>query len=397
MPISSLLLLSLCAAQEPAQEPPPQEPPIEGLPETPTPRGAMLPHDFVIGMAGNEVVLRGDLEILIQRDDDLRTAYEAARTDEEVRDVLGRALSRRLETLILVQAGQDLGYDPELVEELTTREFEQQVERAGGHRNMSRALQRFDRTPESQRDQTRDRLLQQSFVASKIGRAAGPTGRVSVDRHVRPGLMRMYYDSFVDSNVQRELEVVGKQPERVRLQALQVNLPAGGDPEQSREQVEAFLEFYRSEDVKFESEQAKFEYLIERHGDEDSRKYGGMIPVGPPRALAEWGRRRHEGSEALGRLAREGEVGDTTEPLWLEEGGEGGTRAWCIYRLAERLDPVPARPFQDQELQADLRRFLLHQQDRERENAAFLEALRDTYLQPPDARRLVLETRGREQ
>ena len=131
---TTLLLAALAALaapqdpiQEPSQEPPPQDTEVLA--------------DFVVGIAGNELVLRSDLDLRIWTDADLRQRMQAASTVEEQMEVNFEALSSRLENLIMVQAGADIGFDPELVEQLTDREFAQKVESFGGHVRMSEMLQ----------------------------------------------------------------------------------------------------------------------------------------------------------------------------------------------------------------------------------------------------------------
>jgi hypothetical protein len=364
---TTLLLASLAVPQDrPKQEPVPA-------------------YDFVVGVAGNEIVLRADLGIQILQDRNLRERFQRATTLEEQNEVQFDALSSRLEDLIMVQAGADLGFDPALVAQLTEREFEQQIERAGGHRAMSESFAQRSLTPDLLKVQIRDRLLAESWRRSHLGRAPGATGRISVDRNIRPGLMRMYYDAFIDSPVRAEREAVGQVEAQVRAQLLQVNVVAGGSKEQARANIEVLIDTYRAGD-------ASFSLLVNQYGDESSRNQRG---IGPPSALAQLGQLRHA-SVDLGRLVNGGEVGEVTPPLWLEVTGRAGeirTQAWCVYRLAERIPPVPPLPFESRELQADLRAYLLEVLDEQREEVAFTAALHDTHVWPEEHRAVILESR----
>ena len=370
---TTLLLAALAAPQEPPQQP---------LPE-----GQEIPHDFVVGIAGNELVLRTDLDLRILTDADLRARIQAATTIEEQLEVQFEALSSRLENLIMVQAGADIGFDPELVEQLTDREFGQKIESFGGHRMMSEMLQQRMLTPERYRVQIRDQLLSESWRRSRIGTAPGPTGRVSVDRYIRPGVMRMYYDAFIDSKVPREREAVGIVDAQVRVQLLQVNVPAGGVPEAVLTNVENLVATYQAGD-------ASFEGLINVWGDESSREQRGITSAGNFDRL---GRLRH-GSTDLARLVHEGEIGDVTEPQWAEMRGADGIstrQAWCVYRLAERIAAVPPRAFGARQLQEQLRTYLLEMLDAQREDAAFTGALKDTHVWPDEHRQVILVSRAK--
>jgi len=366
--LTTTLLLAVLAAPQgrPAQEPVPA-------------------YDFVVGVAGNEVVLRTDLGIQILQDRDLQERFQRAATPAEQSEVQFEALSKRLEDLIMVQAGSDMGFDPALVEELTNREFEQQVERAGGHRAMSESFAQRSITPDLFKAQIRDRLLAESWRRSHLGRAPGPTGRISVDRDIRPGLMRMYYDSFIDSPMRTEREAVGQVEAQVKAQMLQVNVVAGGSKEEALESIEVLIDTYGAGD-------ASFELLIRQYGDESTRNQRG---IAPPATWAQLGQMRHASLE-LARLASEGEVGELTPPLWLElkdPAGRVQTQAWCVYRLAERIPPVPPLPFESRELQAGLKAYLLEVLDEQREEAAFTAALQDTHVWPEEHRAVIFESR----
>ena len=365
---STLLLASLLLGQEPA------------------PRFVPPPYDFVVGVAGNEVVLRTDLDVMIHENSELKQRYERARTQKERLEVQLDSLSALLEQLVMVQAGSDIGFDPELVEQLTNREFKRQIERQGGYRAMSAALAEQGMTPARLKELNRDRLLSESWRRSRIGRAPGPTGRVTVDRYIRPGLLRMYYDAFVDSRVQAEREAVGQVDPQVRIQLLQINVPPGEDRDRVLRNIQALVDTYQSGDTTFEA-------LVNQYGDESVRNLRGVAPAP---VLDRLGQLRHSSPE-LGELAREGEVGAVTRPLWLEiTDGEGRvrTQAWCVYRLAERIPAVPALPFESRELQAKLRAYLLKILDEEREDAAFAATLADTYIWPEQYRRTIMESRA---
>lgn len=341
--------------------------------------------DHVVGVAGNEVILFTDLEIMIRSDRDLRERMERATTRLEQVEVRLDALSRRLESLVIVQAGQDLGFDPELVAELTDLEFDQQVESMGGHRAAAQELALVQLTPTDRKAQISDHLLGETWRRSQIGRAPGPGGRITVDRYVRPGVLRMYYDSFENSQLAKEREAVGQIEAQVRVQMLQVNVPVGGTPEDTRVQVDAFVGAYESGD-------ASFEYLINTWGDESSRNQRGISDAA--RLLAA-GHRLH-GSDALGLIAYDGEIGDLTEPLLLIERDPSGqilSRSWCVYRLAERIPPVAALPFSSRKLQKDLTETLQGLTDDHREEVAFGRVLGETMIYPPDQRDLILRYR----
>lgn len=346
------------------------------------------PYDFVVGVAGNEVVLRTDLDIIILQDSDLRERFQRSTTALEQNEVQFDALSTRLEELIMVQAGSNLGFDQALVSQLTDHEFKQQVERAGGSRAMSQSLAQSSISPDRYRQQIRDRLLMESWRRSQLGRAQGPTGRISVDRYIRPGLMRMYYDSFIDSPVRAEREAIGQLEAKVRVQVLQVNVVAGASKEQTLAKIEALVDA-------FEAGDATFELLIGQYGDRTAGNQRGTET--PVSIISRLGELRHGGLD-LARLASEGAVGDITQPLWLETRSPDGlpqTQAWCVYRLAEQISAVPPQPFESPGLQPQLKTYLLKVLDKQRESMAFRKALGDTHVWPDQYRAVILESRSK--
>jgi hypothetical protein len=355
--IALLTALAVPAATQPGQDPPQ--------------RRAPPPHDYVIGVAGNEVVLRTDLDMTLSSDPELAERNQRATTALEREQVIYDALRARMETLVMVQAGEDLGFSPELVEELTNSEFEDRIERFGGHRKASELLAEFGETPEQHKARVRDRLLAESWRRSRIGTAAGPTGRPSVDRYIRPGLLLSTYNSFVNSSLPEERAVVGKYDERVQLQLLQVNVPPEATRADAKDQVEVYLELYRSDAWTFDR-------LVTTYGTASSHARKGLLRPARVTVFDALGQQRHQGPE-LGDLCVKGEVGAVSEPLWWQrKQGDRTARAWCVYRIAKRLPATEAKPFFDRQLQGDLTHKLQSSIDDLREDIAFRAVLRET-------------------
>jgi hypothetical protein len=340
------------------------------LAEDPRTRRAYLSRDWMIGVAGNEVVLRSDLDVIITQSADLRGRWQNA--DTQGRQVIyEEALGQRLETLLRVQAGMDLGFDPEVVDQRTDFAFGDRVERLGGHRAASKALQSDQLTPAQFRAHLRDQLLAMTWYQVQVGRAAGRTGRVFVDRNVRPGWIYSAYQAFSRSPSAEEQALVGKKETSYRLQILRVPV----DPEGSPADAEALaIELRRM----FTEGEVSFDFLVRTYADPASQEnLGRLQPMTAQRAGQVAEVFHGPAGLAVNELLESGQIDGTTAPLF-----RGGPDSWLIYRL-EGIEPgMEALPLAAPEVQQALQAFLLKAQDKSRERAAFAEVLSDSFIYP---------------
>ncbi|GEM_PF-5678185 len=340
------------------------------LAEDPRTRRAYFSRDWMIGVAGDEVVLRSDLDALIFRNPEMRNRWQNA--DGPGRQALYQeALGQRLETLLRVQAGMDLGFDPTIVNKQTAIMFEDRVKSLGGHRATSKALQADQLTPAQFHSHLRDQLLAMTWYQVQIGRTPGRTGRVFVDRHVRPGWIKSAYHSFLNSPSVEEQALVGKKEQSYRLQGLRVPV----DPESSPADAEALaLELRRM----YRGGEVDFDFLVRTYADPASQEKLGRIPPLSAARVAQMGQVFHgPAGLALNELIESGEIDGTTPPLFRE-----APDCWYIYRL-EEIDPGhEAQPLSAPEVQHALRDFLLKTQDDGREQTAFSRVLSDSFVYP---------------
>ena len=372
--ISTAIALALFC-QQPAQ-PTDQDPQAAALQATralaqdPRTRRAYLSRDWMIGVAGNEVVLRSDLDVIITQSADLRGRWQNA--DAQGRQVLyEEALGQRLETLLRVQAGMDLGFDREVVDQRTDFAFGDRVERLGGHRAASKALQSDQLTPAQFRAHLRDQLLAMTWYQVQVGRAAGRTGRVFVDRNVRPGWIYSAYQSFSRSPSAEEQALVGKKETNYRLQILRVPV----DPEGSPADAEALaIELRRM----FTEGEVSFDFLVRTYADPASQEnLGRLLPMTSQRAGQVAQVFHGPSGLAVNELLESSQIDGTTPPLFRE-----GPDSWLIYRL-EGIEPgTDAQPLSSPEVQRALQAFLLKTQDKSRERAAFAQVLSDSFIYP---------------
>lgn len=382
---ASLVLLRVLLAAAPSQDAapdagtqdaPPAPAPVQ-QPLSPDVQRAIHLRDWIMGVAGNEAVLRSDLDVEVVRHRDLRERASRLRSQRQELQLLTDALERRLETLLKVQAGKDLGFDPKAVEDTTDSAFEREVESRGGHRETSEFLRARGLTPEHLRMQIRDELLAVSWERSIQGSAPGATGRPAVDRYVRPGWLHSAYTTFARSQRLGERRLVGIHGDRVVLQVLRIAAEDHGGKENAQ-RLAAELRRMHLEDG------TDFAFLVRSYGAGDSRTNDGLLqPLEQEQIGQVAGRWHGEEGEALWRLAGEGQPGEVSEPLLRED--EGGA-SWFVYRLAERLPSEEATPFADLELQRGLREHLTEALDELRVRSAFERVLDDSYVWPDDLR-----------
>ncbi len=377
----SAALLLLLALSSPPQDAVPQAGPPSGQ-EVP------LPSDWVVAVVGDELVLFSDLQMTLLADRELAERARAlleAGDDPGYELLLSEAMSDRLETLMRVQAGHDLGYDPELVEELTEQNFQSQVEAMGGPKAAAAEFKAGSVSPARYKATIRDRMLEESWRRSVTGTAAGATGRTTVDRYVRPGILFSTYETFCNSPDPTERAFVGLLGERVGLQVLHVDV----SPE-SEEEKEAKFQLITELRRLYVAGEETFDNLVGMHGSPVTQKPNDKIPPREIFRLAHAGEIWHE-SAALGELARDGEVGEVSAPLWRETPPTG----WSIYRVDQRVPPTEAQPFVDRGLQVELEERVQRTRDGLRERAAFEEVLEATYLWPEEFRRILRARRAR--
>lgn len=362
--------LPLCVLFAPTQDDPP--PP---LPPTPEVSLAEALSDWIMGVAGNEAVLRSDLEFVIMGDRDLQERWAKARDARERMSVYNDALETHLEDLLKIQAGKDLGFDPELVELFTEGSFERDIERMGGYLEARDTLRNMQITPEIRREYLRDGILRQSWEDAIRGRFPGPTGRRAVDRYIRPGWLASSYRTFTQSPLDYERALVGMYAERVRLQHLIIDAKTWGGQEEA---LPIATELRR----RCVEEGEPFLNLVRGQYSADPRDDG----MWRPREGAAWervGRELHR-SEVLGQFANAGQPGDVTEPLPLFRNGEPA--GWSVWHLVERQPASQAAAFTDKGVQDGLRRHLEASLDEVRMERAFRRVLEASYVHPENLR-----------
>ena len=120
--------------------------------------------DQVLVVAGDQVVTRSDVFAHIQSPQwrDRIEGYRnlpANEANAEMQKANIEAAAELVESLLVVRAGEDRGFDPSIVDSLVERRFKEAIERSGGYRNFHKELQRFGTSPEAYKERTRRTIV----------------------------------------------------------------------------------------------------------------------------------------------------------------------------------------------------------------------------------------------
>lgn len=335
------ILLALATAQ---QSPPPQAPAA--------PSAEVQRLDGVYIVVNEEAVTTRDL--LQQM---VRAGANTGATEQERQAIFAQSRAEMVRSMLVVQAGRDLGYEEALVDRLVESRVAETVEGAGSVLAFGEELKREQLDPQQWRELRKRGVFAELWTRSVTGAEAGTGGRVYVDTYVRPG--RLLYE--FRSQPANELL-----PPMIQLQEIGISVAKVGSATKALELVEALRDrARRGED---------FDLLVEQNSVSESRARRGLLALMP---IAELGKRIPE----LAEFVAGAKVGEVSEPVALRPDGE--LTGFLLFRAAriERHDEVR---FADTEVQSVLRRRRqrgLYNFRRERALQALLEA---AYVWPPE-------------
>ncbi|MEW6072127.1 MAG: peptidylprolyl isomerase [Planctomycetota bacterium] len=276
--------------------------------------------DGVCAQVGSEVITWRDLERRVQ------SSTPPSPQAKALEDL--RVLS------LMAQAGADLGFPPERLEEIVSHNQEAQ-RRKQGARGFADLLAESGIDPQAARSEQVRQLHQDVWRGIQLGQL-GPGGeqRVIRDSYARPGILRSY------SRVRnRALQSALGEPDRVRLQDLLVAAEQAGGREAAAALAAELADRAR--------EGEDFSLLVEEFSAGDRAGQG----------LSDWLEPDRLADRAVGGFAAAAAPGDVSDPLPLRHrDGSGEVVGYRIVRLHERQEGRPAPPFANRETQAWLRR-----------------------------------------
>jgi len=340
-----LALLPLLAVPGPVgPQGAPTPPPPDEAPPAAAPRVEFA--DRTLAVIHGMIITWSDVQAMLRRE---MEAGRVAAPDQRERQARMLFLEQR-DLLLQSQAGQDMGFPPEAIEQYVDVLFDGAVERRGGPAQASESFASQSYTPTEYKAVLHEQILARTWRDAITGKGYGPTGRPSKDRYLRPGLMRAFYDL---EKAGPFAERLGGQLEAVQLQVLIVPVGDAG-PEDALEKATQIRLAVLERGADFTAMVRNFSASTE--GD-------GIRQRVPLDLVARVGVERH-GSNALGDFCRSAQKGEISAALPGRD-PQTGREAVYVYKLLEYRAPREVGQFEDLELQESLRELLHEVLDRQ--------------------------------
>lgn len=336
--------------------------------------------DSVVVVAGDQVVTRADL-VTHLRSPKWREEYN--KTFEMPQDQRSQAQNKiendataeLVQNFLEVRAGQDRGFDPEVVEGLVSRRFAKRQESAGGYQELHRQLARQNSSPKQFKETFRRALYRHAWQGAITGKQIGTTGRKELNRYVRPGEIWGSYQSFLKSPRLNEVEMTGFREAKFETLEIAISFKSQGGRENTLKRVGDIHTDISKGDVDFEE---VFSYFS-RNNEEIRAQSTSRWSLGHADRVShsEFG-----GSEFTDFLVK-GQVGAVSKPLESKD-------AVHIFLLTDVEPEVPSKSFTRVEVQSAIRNHLIDKQARVRLGRAHVRLIQESQLQPPELAKYML-------
>jgi len=142
-------------------------------------------------------------------------------------------LRARVNELVRVQAGEDMGLPEDAVQVRVRDAMDRIQKRQNGWVGMSRFLQSREMTTAEIKVALRGQMLGELWEDSITGKGPAQGQRVVADRHVRPGRLKLLYERALET--EEGLALLGGAPERVKLQQIVLDPARLGGVEAARQ------------------------------------------------------------------------------------------------------------------------------------------------------------------
>jgi hypothetical protein len=326
-----------------------------------------IPIDGVAAVVGDELTTRSELNDVVRRQ---ANAMGLSRP-EDIAQIQIRFLSDRYLLLLKTQAGQDMGFDPAMVAAGEKRLFDSEVEQRGGPVEASKEFAATGQSPDQLQEYLRQRLYTQSWEFAQIGKAPGASGRIAVDRYIRPGQLWSAYQLALESGDPAELGKLGAKPPQVVLQQLVLPIETNGGEDSAFELAQTLIEEVRGG--------GDFTELVALWGAAPNDGHLAAETLENTEQRSDFYHR----SKVLFEFASKAEVGELSEPML---GWNRDMPAIWVYMLRDRLEATPGGAYLDAGTQGNLRKELLRSLDQLRLRVA-LDGITDSvYVWPPSLR-----------
>jgi hypothetical protein len=304
-------------------------------------------------------------------------------TNEEALRLQVEIVQGAMESLLLRQAGEDLGQPKEAVERVLENVWKNQIERSGGLQEFSLESDGQDQSTLERREKLESDIYTWTYTRVVTGNEPGRDGRVIADRYIRPGTRRRLYDYM--GRTSDGLGRIGGRPMTIVMQELVLLLEPGGEQGERRERIQklhAEANALRERALAGED----FNALVNEFGA--LKGSGSLHPDLPLDRL-------RRSFPALADFALGASVGDISPVLAVRDTERGPLQGWRVVRILESR-PAEPPPFDDLVVQRILERVAEDQLDARRRDDALPELLRSAYVWSPDLERARAEAAARE-
>lgn len=341
------------AAQQAAPEAAPRARPEDG------PADGWLPVDSVMLVINEEIITsRRFARELTQLQ-----SMGGISTQRERQELVQWLMFEKVRRKVMVQAGQDMGLDPRLVERQVDDVLEREIESSGGVEEYVERVKKERSDSHERRDQLTDELYRITWEQVQTGESPGVLGRPTHDRYVRPGLRRFVYAQVVDTPAWYG-EFGGNAP-GVEFQELVVSHARHGGVEAAR----AVVDEVRKQALNG----SDFDGLMRAFGEP---RADGLMTRADEALVAEVDR-------TLGKFLAGAQPGDVSE-VYVPRNGR--MAAFAVTRFVRRVEAV-VPSFEEPEVQLTLDKRTRENIDLVRRNRALERLLEAAYVWPPEARR----------
>ena len=251
------------------------------------------------------------------------------------------------------------------METLADRRFRTDAERNGGFQAFSRSLQRAGMTPDSYKDTIRQQLYRFAWQGAVTGRQAGTTGRMEIDRYVRPGEIRKTYRNFKNSRVPAEREIVGFTEQTFKVREIGMSFELRGGREVAVDRANALRK-------EFVEGRMSMEDMVRRWAEENPRAEEDSLRTWTLSEATNISQRTF-GSDRFLKFLQTAEPGQISDPLESSD-------AVHLFQFLESTPASEAREFENWQVQEDLREHLLNRRDSKRLGRAFGQLLAENPL-----------------
>lgn len=294
----------------------------------------------------------------IVTDEEVRRAVmrrrEPINTQEEFRRRQGEVVQQKVRELLEEQAGKVLGYDPQVIERFVANELDRQREDAGSISALAEVLRERNLDSFTRRDDVRTHVYGELWQGAMTGVYAGPGGRPTRDRYVRPGRLEFEY----------RWQATNPRPPQVTLHEIMAPIGREQTAQEAKSAAGTLRERMR--------EGATFEEIAAEINP-DQPEAGLLKPMREDllRQLPD-----------VYEFVRSAKPGDVSEPLAAVI--DGTVRGYRIIKLVERVHAeLPA--FDDREFQAELRKRVQESLDSYRIQVGLDRLLDAAYVWPPES------------